>query len=69
MLLLALLAFVLGAIFGIDLGDNLGIIIALVLGIYEVIARLVPTVTNWSVLNFIIRLFSWISESLNVKKK
>lgn len=69
MLLLALLAFVLGAIFGIDLGDNLGIIIALVLGIYEVIARLVPTVTNWSVLNFIIRLLSWISESLNVKKK
>jgi hypothetical protein len=45
------------------------IILPIVLGIYEVIARLIPTVNDWSPLSWIIRLVNMLNEFLNRKKK
>lgn len=39
-----------------------------VLGIYEVLARLIPTVENWSILHKIITFLKLVSDTLNVKK-
>ena len=43
--------------------------LAVILGIYEVIARVIPTVKTWSILSWIIKLLSWISDNLDIKKK
>jgi len=48
---------------------SLKLIIAIVLGIYEVLARLIPTVGQWSLLGWIIKLLYWISENLDKRKK
>jgi hypothetical protein len=45
------------------------LIVALLAGIYEVIARLIPTVANWSFIGKIIDILKWISDFLNRKKK
>jgi len=43
-------------------------IVAIILGIYEVIIRFVPTVTSWSILKLVIDFLGWISEHLDRKK-
>lgn len=43
-------------------------IVALILGIYEVIARTVPTVQNVSIIHKLIKVLEFISAYLNVKK-
>lgn len=44
-------------------------IVAIVIGIIEVIARVIPTVGQWGPLGIIIKLLNTISEFLNRKKK
>jgi phage-related minor tail protein len=48
--------------------ENYQIIIALILGFYEVLARVIPTVGNWSILGFIIKLLKWLSDALDNKR-
>lgn len=45
------------------------IVALVVLGIYEVIIRLIPTVSSWSVLGLIIKILKVLSDYLDVKKK
>lgn len=45
------------------------LVIALIIGLYEVIIRVIPTVGNYSLLKIIIDLLKWLSEHLNVTKK
>jgi hypothetical protein len=45
------------------------LIVAIVLGLYEVIVRLVPTVLDLSWLSWIIKLLAFANEFLNRKKK
>ena len=45
------------------------IILPIILGIYEVISRLIPTVNDWSPLSWIIRLINMLNEFLNRKKR
>jgi len=44
------------------------LIVALIAGIYEVIARVIPTVGNYSWLAKIIDILVWISDFLNRRK-
>ena len=44
-------------------------IVLLVAGFYEVIVRIIPTVSNWSWLQKIIEILLWLSNFLNRKKK
>ena len=44
-------------------------LIAIIIGIYEVIARLIPTVGNISLIAKIIALLKWLSDNLNRTKK
>ena len=44
------------------------LIVALLAGIYEVVARLIPTVKNYSLIAKIIEILLWISERFNRKK-
>lgn len=50
------------------ISEHWHLILALIIGIYEVLARLIPTVNDWSVLSWIIKLFKWISDSTNRSK-
>lgn len=45
------------------------LIISIVVGVYEVLARSIPSISNWSVLHFIIELLRKLSELLNRKKR
>lgn len=45
------------------------LIVALLAGIYEVVVRLIPTVTNYSFIGKIIESLVWLSNFLNRKKK
>ena len=49
--------------------DLIQTIVAVVLGIYEVFARLIPSVNDWSILGNIIRFLKVISDWLNNLKK
>jgi len=49
--------------------ENWHLIVALILGFYEVLVRIVPTVGSWSILAWIIRLLQWISDGLDRKRK
>lgn len=49
--------------------DIIKTIVLAVIGIYEVIARLIPTVADWSVLGNIIRFLKVVSDYLNNKLK
>jgi hypothetical protein len=44
--------------------EKLGVIIPVVLGIYELIARLVPTVKDQSIVNNIVKALQWILDKL-----
>jgi hypothetical protein len=43
--------------------------VAILVGIYEVLIRLIPTVKNYSLLKIIIDLLKWLSDHLNTTKK
>jgi hypothetical protein len=45
------------------------LIVAIIVGIYEAVVRLIPTVGNYSLLKIIIDLLKWLSDHLNVTKK
>lgn len=45
------------------------IIISIIVGVYEVFVRFVPTVSDWSVLGTIMRILLYISNALNSKKE
>jgi len=51
------------------LTENWKLIASLIIGVYEVLARLIPTVADWSILGKIITFLKWISDSLNNRKK
>ena len=44
------------------------LILALIVGFYEVIVRLVPTVGQWGLIGKIIDILKWLSDFLNRKK-
>jgi hypothetical protein len=48
---------------------NWHLILGIILGIYEVVVRVIPTVGNISILNIIIQLLDWLNTHLNVTKK
>jgi hypothetical protein len=45
------------------------IAISLIVGLYELVVRLMPTVGNYSLLKIIVDLLKWLSDHLNVTKK
>jgi hypothetical protein len=49
--------------------ENWHVIIAAVVGIYEVIARIIPTVTDITIIGKIIALLKWLTDNLNNFKK
>lgn len=49
--------------------QNWQIIVAVIIGVYEVIARIIPTVNDWTVLGKIILFLRWLSDNLNNLKK
>lgn len=48
--------------------DTLLIILAVAAGCWEVIARVVPTVNNWSGTAIVLKVLNFLSELLNRKK-
>jgi len=44
-------------------------VIAIIVGIYEVIVRLIPTVGDITIIGKIIAFLKWISDNLNNRKK
>ena len=48
---------------------NWKLVIAILVGIYELLVRLIPTVGNKSLLKIIIDLLKWLSDNLNITKK
>lgn len=51
------------------LKEHWQLLIAFIVGLYELTARLIPTVANISFIQKIIELLKWISEKLNIQKK
>lgn len=49
--------------------QNWHTLVAIIIGIYEVIARIIPTIGDISILGKIIALLKWISDNLNNFKK
>lgn len=47
----------------------LTMIVAIALGVWEVIARVVPTVKNWSGTALILKVLTFLSDLLNRQKK
>lgn len=45
------------------------IVIPIIAGLYEVIVRIIPSVTNYSFIGKIIEILLWLSNFLNNKKK
>lgn len=45
------------------------LVIAVIVGLYELLVRLIPTIGNHSLLKIIIDLLKWLSDHLNVTKK
>jgi hypothetical protein len=52
-----------------DLIQNWQLIVSLILGIYEVIARLIPTVKDYTIIGKLIVILKWISDYFNNIKK
>jgi hypothetical protein len=48
---------------------NWHVIVAGILGFYEVIVRLIPTASTWSVISFIVKILKWLSDNLDNLKK
>jgi len=49
--------------------ENWQAIVGIVIGVYEVIARLIPTVGDITIIGKIIAFLKWISDNLNNIKK
>jgi len=49
--------------------NNWHAVIAIIIGVYEVIARIIPTVGDITILGKIIMFLKWISDNLNNFKK
>lgn len=49
--------------------NNWHLILSLIIGLYETIVRIIPTVGNYSVLAKIIDILKWLSDYFNRKKK
>jgi hypothetical protein len=49
--------------------ENWQLLIAVVVGIYEVVVRIIPTVGDITILGKIIAFLKWISDNLNRRKK
>lgn len=49
--------------------ENWQAVIGIVIGVYEVIARLIPTVGDITIIGKIIAFLKWISDNLNNVKK
>lgn len=45
------------------------VIISILIGVYEVLARSIPKIGNYAPLQWIVRFLYWLSENLNRKKK
>lgn len=54
---------------GTDPALSWQLIVAFIAGVYEVAARLIPTVKNYSLIAKIIEVLVWLSNRFNVKKK
>ncbi len=52
-----------------DLIQNWQLIVSLILGIYEVIARLIPTSKDWTIIGKLIAILKFVSDHLNNFKK
>jgi hypothetical protein len=48
--------------------SNWHIIVAIVIGVYEVLVRAIPTVGNYSILAKVIDILQWLSDHFNNKK-
>ncbi len=49
--------------------ENWHAVIAIIIGVYEVIARIIPTVGDITILGKIVALLKWLSDNLNNFKK
>lgn len=49
--------------------ENIVLICGLIVGIYEVIVRLIPTVKDYTFIGMIIKVLRVISDNLQLKKK
>lgn len=47
---------------------TISMVLGLIVGLYELVVRLIPSVGNYSLINKIIDILKWISEFLNRKK-
>jgi hypothetical protein len=45
------------------------VVVPIIVGLYEVIVRIIPTVGNYSFIGKIIEILKWLSDFLNNKKK
>lgn len=52
-----------------DVYTNVSIGIAVIIGIIEVLARVIPTVGMWAPLGVILKVLNFVSEFLNSEKK
>lgn len=51
------------------LKDHWKLIFPLILGLYEVVCRVIPTVSNISLLGKLITFLKWLSDLLNIEKE
>ena len=49
--------------------ETIEIVLAILIGTWEVVARVVPTVNNWSGTAVVLKILTFISDLLNNKKK
>lgn len=49
--------------------QTLSIVLAIVIGTWEVVARVVPTVNNWSGTALVLKILTFLSDLLNNEKK
>jgi len=45
------------------------IVLPIIIGLYEVLVRVIPTIGNYSIIAKIIDILKWLSDFLNKKKK
>ena len=49
--------------------ETLTIVLAIIIGTWEVVARVVPTVNNWSGTAVVLKILTFLSDLLNREKK
>jgi len=49
--------------------NNWQLIVAVIIGVYEVLARVFPTIADITILGNIIKFLKWVSDNLNRRKK